>query len=237
MERIFKQIRRVWAVFPVLLLLFSACTKGEWIARDAGEMDGPYMDSGNDSSDLAVGTVRSRDGVRFIQLDAVSAGYVVNPGEIKDIADGTRVFLQYRTVVSSSTPDFCTDAILVEWASPLDVGEIRYVMDALEGDPVSIILDWITGLEDGFLTLHYSVPSKGKAQHGFALYPGATPYEYRLVHEAHGDTEGDLTEGIVCFPVGDLLPGTEDGTVTLTMTYLNIDHTWKTLTVEYRSPK
>ena len=113
------------------------------------------------SNDLAIGTVRSQDGVRFIRLDAQSCSQVMNPKEIADIKDGTRVFLQYRYVVASSIADFCTDAILVEWASPLDMGEIRYDMQARTGDPVDILMDWITSLEDGFLTLHYSVRASG----------------------------------------------------------------------------
>ena len=201
-------------MFPVLALLVSSCMK----AYDAEpDRSAEYCNPGAnyDMPCQAVGTVKSQEGVRYVQLDAVSAGFIVNPEEIKDIPDGTRVFLQYRTVLSTQTPRFCTDAILVEWASPLDMGEIRYVLDAPAGDPVTILPDWITCLEDGFLTLHYTVPFKGKARHTFALYPGADPYEYRLVHEAHGDIEGDLTEGIVCFQVGDLLPETGDETITL----------------------
>ena len=237
MNRIFKHIRRVWAVIPVLVLMVASCSKADDYAMDRGAPE--YYEGGAKSNvaSQAVGTVKSREDVRYVQLDAVSAGFVVNPAEIQDIPDGTRVYLQYRTVVSPDTPDFCSDAILVEWASPLDVGVISYAKDALKGDPVAIVTDWITCLEDGFLTLHYSVPSKGKAQHTFALYPSATPYEYRLVHDAHGDVDGDLTDGIVCFEVGDLLPETEGKAVILSLDYLNIDNTWKTLTVEYRSPK
>ena len=237
MRRRINYIRGIGAGLVVLVLMISSCMKYDGMEPNRGDAD--YYAPGDKSevASQAVGTVKSREDVRYVQLDAVSAGFVVNPAEIKDIPDGTRVFLQYRTVVSPETPDFCTDAILVEWASPLDVGEIRYVMDALAGDPVALVTDWITCLEDGFLTLHYSVPSKGKAQHTFALYPGATSYEYRLVHEAHGDVDGDLTDGIVCFRVGDLLPETEEKTIILSIKYLNTDHTWKTLTVEYRSPK
>lgn len=234
MKRLLEHMRRVWTVLPVLLLLVSACAKydGETNADRGGY---PFVD---DAASLATGTVKTLEGVRCIQLDAFSLGYVVNPNEIRSIADGTRVFLQYREVLSTDAPDFCTEAILVEWVSPLEMGEIRYTMDVPEGDPVSIMLDWITCLEDGFLTLHYSIPSKGNTQHTFALYhAGANQYEYRLVHEAHGDTEGESTSGIVCFAVGDLLPDTGDETVILSMNYLNIDHTWKTLNVEYRSPK
>ena len=236
MKRRIEHSRGIWAAGLAALLMVSSCMKADY-AADKGAAEYYENAAASDVTSQAVGTVKSREGKRYVQLDAVSAGFVVNPAEIQDIPDGTRVFLQYRTILSSQTPDFCTDAILVEWASPLDMGVISYAMDALAGDPVSIVTDWITCLEDGFLTLHYSVPSKGKAQHTFALYPGATPYEYRLVHDAHGDVDGDLVDGIVCFEVSDLLPETGEKAVILSLEYLNIDHTWKTLTVEYRSPK
>ena len=237
MKRRINFIRGMVAGLMVLLMVPSCMKYDNVMSPDRGAAEYYENTAKSDVASQAVGTVKSREGVRYVQLDAVSAGFVVNPAEIQDIPDGTRVFLQYRTVVSPETPDFCSDAILVEWASPLDMGVISYAKDALKGDPVAIVTDWITCLEDGFLTLHYSVPSKGKAQHTFALYPGATSYDYRLVHDAHGDVDGDLTDGIVCFEVAALLPETGEKAVTLSLEYLDIDHTWKKLTVEYRSPK
>ena len=189
------------------------------------------------SNDLAIGTVRSQDGVRFIRLDKQSCSQVMNPKEIADIKDGTRVFLQYRYVVASSIADFCTDAILVEWASPLDMGEIRYDMQARTGDPVDILMDWITSLEDGFLTLHYSVRASGSVKHDFSIYPSVETNTYRLVHDAHGDSKGDVNDGIVCFDVSGVLPDTEGETVELHLDYIDLNNTKKRLTVEYQSPK
>jgi hypothetical protein len=194
----------------------------------------PQDGTGND---LAIGTVSSQDGVRYIRLDEKSCSQVVNPREIADIPDGTRVFLQFRYVVSSSIADFCTDAILVEWASPLDVGEIRYDMQARIGDPVDILMDWITTMEDGFLTLHYSIRASGSVKHGFSLYPSVEPNTYRLVHEANGDSKGSLTDGIVCFDISGLLPDTGEGSVELHLDYNDLNNTQKRLTVEYQSPK
>ena len=140
-----KQIIRWAAVVAGVLLLFAGCSKGgSYDFMEPGENYSYSDPQKGTSNDLAIGTVRSRDGVRFIRLDAQSCSQVMNPKEIADIKDGTRVFLQYRYVVASSIADFCTDAILVEWASPLDMGEIRYDMQARTGDPVDILMDWIT---------------------------------------------------------------------------------------------
>ena len=244
-------MRPLLTLIPALLLLVSACSKGMDYGRaeaDIGYGDSSYLLPGDRTASQAVGTVKSRGGVRFIQLDPVSTGFVVNPKEIEDLADGTRVYLQYRTVVLPDTPEFCTDAILVEWATPLEQGgvsllnfEEAFSADSfLATDPVDIVPDWITSLEDGFLTLHYTIAS-GDKKHSFGLYRGmGNPVRFYLVHDADGDTGKALKDGIICFrlPMENLFPEVGEGeTVALTLHYLNLDHTLKTLTFEYRSPK
>ena len=222
-----------WAL--ALVLMLPACAKFD---ADFDLQPERFGETSQDAG-VAIGTLRSRDGVRFIRLDGVTCSQVMNAKEVQDIPDGTRVFLQYRYVVAPTVDvaDFCADAILVEWASPLDVGEIRYDMMAQACDPVDIVTDWMTSLEDGFLTLHYSIPASGSVKHGFSLYPGAEPNTYRLVHDAHGDFKGNQTDGLVCFDVAGLLPETGDGTVELSLDYIDLQNTNKRLTVEYQSPK
>ena len=221
----------------VVLVFLAGCSKAQYDFMPENEKGYANMDPQSGTDDLAIGTVRSRDGVRFIRLDEKSISQVMNPKEIADIPDGTRVFLQYRYVVAASIADFCTDAILVEWASSLDMGEIRYDMQALAGDPVDILTDWITSLEDGFLTLHYSIQASGNVKHDFSLYPSVEPDTYRLVHDAHRDIRGTQTDGIICFDVSGLLPDTEGKTVELHLDYIDLNNTKKRLTVEYQSPK
>ena len=215
------------------LLFVPSCSKEGY--RD---VQMPYENAGGEEG-MAIGTLRSRDGVRFIRLDGVSCSQIMNPKEVQDIPDGVRVFLQYRCVVAPAVTvaDFCVDAILVEWASPLEVGEVRHDPSSFEGDPVSIITDWMTSLEDGFLTLHYQVPASGKMQHTFCICPVNPPYAYRLVHDAHADSGGKMTEGLICFDVEGILPETGEDAVELSLEYMDLDHTKKQLTVEYRSPK
>lgn len=229
-------LKHIWWALALVLML-PACAKADFEGDPQRTADW-YGEISQDAG-VAIGTLRSRDGVRFIRLDGVMCSQVMNEKEVQGIPDGTRVFLQYRYIVAPAmdVADFCADAILVEWASPLDVGEIRYDMQSSRGDPVSIILDWMTSLEDGFLTLHYSIPASGSMKHDFSLYPGAEPNTYRLVHDAHGDFKGDRTDGLVCFDVTGLLPETGDGTVELSLDYIDLQNTDKLLTVEYQSPK
>ena len=241
-------MRPFLAVIPALLLL-SACAKefsGD--PEDLYKYPYSYYDQGEVTSQ-AIGTVKTRDGIRFIQLDAVSAGFVVNPNEIQGFADGTRVYLQYWTVLSTSTPDFCTDAILVEWASPIEQGgrsawnfEEAFSTDAIEtatySDPMDIVSDWMTSLEDGFLTLHYMIPTSGEKKHEFSLYRSLYDYnQYYLIHQADGDTKGSVKDGIVCFDVSNALSKTGGKTVELSFVYIDLNHTEKRLTFEYCSPK
>ena len=238
MKHMTKHIGWVWAGLAVLLLLVVGCAKGESMRWDEVDPD-KYASSGED---LAIGTLRSREGIRYIRLDEKTCSLVMNPETVVDIKDGTRVFLEFRYVVSESVPSFCTDAILVEWASPIDGGAVvSQLFDpsskTIADNPVGIILDWMTSLEDGFLTLHYSIPVSGNAQHTFSLYPTESPYAFRLVHDAHGDTKGSLSDGIVCFEVSALLPQTEGKTVELSLDYIDLNNTEKRLTVDYCSPK
>ena len=248
MKPLLHTMRPFLAVIPALLLL-SACAK-EFSADADGISKNLYnYDFQGDVTSQAIGTVKTRDGIRFIQLDAVSAGFVVNPNEIQGFADGTRVYLQYWTVLSTSTPDFCTDAILVEWASPIEKGGLSMVNfeenfsaaainSATYSDPMDIVTDWMTCLEDGFLTLHYMIPTSGEKKHEFSLYRSLYDYnQYYLIHQADGDTNGSVKDGIVCFDVSNALSKTGGKTVELSFVYIDLNHTEKRLTFEYCSPK
>ena len=198
---------------------------------------------------LAIGTLGSKDGDRYVKLSENTSSKVMNPDIVADIPDHTRVFLEFRYVVASLWSSSYTDAILVEWASPIDQGSLSLlnfeesfgaesIQSATYGDPMDIVPDWMTTLEDGFLTLHYQIPTSGEKKHTFALYRSLFNYnDYYLVHNADGDTKGSVTDGIVCFDVAAILPKTEGKTVELSFVYIDLNHTEKRLTVEYCSPK
>ena len=198
---------------------------------------------------LAIGTLGSKDGDRYVKLSENTSSKVMNPDIVADIPDHTRVFLEFRYVVASLWSSSYTDAILVEWASPIDEGDVSLLnfeesfsaeatKSAKYSDPMDIVNDWMTCLEDGFLTLHYMIPTSGEKKHKFALYQSM--YDRNvcyLIHHADGDTKGSVTEGIVCFNVAALLPKTEGKTVELSFVYIDLNNTEKRLTVEYCSPK
>ena len=247
MKHMSKHIGRVWTGLMALLVLLVGCAKADYMGDFESSPD-YYASKGED---LAIGTLRSQDGVRFIRLDEKTSCQVMNPESVADIQDGTRVFLEFRYVVlmSGAVASFCTDAILVEWASPIDQGSMylfnfeeafgaESIRSATYSDPMDIVTDWMTSLEDGFLTLHYMIPTSGEKKHKFALYQSLYNYnDFYLVHQADGDTKGSVTDGIVCFDMAAILPKTEGKTVELSFVYIDLNHTEKRLTVDYCSPK
>ena len=232
MKRINRHFRCGWVAWAVLLLMVSACAK---------MLDAPgdyYADPRIQDDEMAIGTLRSRDGIRYIRVDESSVGMIVNPEMVEDYPDGTRMYIRYRCVVISSTvPDYCTDAILVEWVSPLDMGEVSPVRLTRQGDPMTVFKNWMTSIEDGFLTVSYAAPQDGETIHKFCVCPGEKENEFHLIHDANGDLDGKPYTGLVCFYVASMLPDTKGKTVTLSLTYLELDNTIKTLTFDYRSPQ
>lgn len=224
-----------------MVLALAGCSKMEGTPEHASREEPYDYENGTVIREelMAVATLRSQGETRYLRLDPYSTGFILNPEVVVDIPDVTRVYVQYKEV-AAGRPDFCTESVWVDWVMPLDLGEFSLLSWEEGGqfaDPVDIVMDWITCLEDGFLTLHYTIPSSGNNKHRFVIYRGFDRYQYYLVHYADGDTGGSLTDGIICFPVEDLLPDTGGEKVTLSLTYLDLKNTQKTLTVDYRTPK
>ena len=82
MKRIIRYFRCGWVAWAVLLLLFSACSKldveyGPISYADPGE--GGYYNSGPNSNDLGIGTIRTYGLQRYVRLDDSTIGMIVYP--------------------------------------------------------------------------------------------------------------------------------------------------------------
>ena len=99
----------------------------------------------------------------------------------------------------------------VEWAEPVEEGTVTSgsepqwdgVKDALD-----VIDDWMTTVEDGYLTVHYDTwwGSAG-VQHSFRLLKGtdpSNPYSLVLLQDSHGDLMEEKFDGLVCFDINSL---------------------------------
>ena len=90
--------------------------------------------------------------------------------------------------------------------------------DATYGnDPIEIVKDWATIVEDGYLTLRFRTYFGDlKKTHMINLIPTGNPYEVELRHNANGDNAGLVGDGCVAFRLSGL-PDTGDKEVELTI--------------------
>lgn len=88
--------------------------------------------------------------------------------------------------------------------------------DVYGKDPVEIVKDWTTIVEDGYLTLRFRTYFGKGTKHTMNLVKGENPYEVVLHHNAFNDSKGIIRDGLVAFRLGDL-PDTQGKTVDLTL--------------------
>lgn len=102
-------------------------------------------------------------------------------------------------------------------------------------DPVEIVKDWTTVVEDGYLTLRFRTYYGNGKKHIVNLVRGDKPYEVVLHHNAAGDTRGFIRDGLVAFRLNDL-PDTQGKTVGLTLKWQSFSG-MKSVTFKYKSRK
>ena len=146
----------------------------------------------------------------YFQLDNTTTLYPVN---VKGLPYGTtpvRALIEYLAV--DDDPKDCDRAVRVAKMTeiltkqPVEFGSIT--QEDLGNDPLEIVKDWVTLVEDGFLTLRFSTVSSGMGvTHFLNLVKGANPdnpYEVHLHHNAYGDVAGDMVDGLVAFDLSSL---------------------------------
>lgn len=108
----------------------------------------------------------------------------------------------------------------INWIESLDEGVLTADASVPGSDGLEILDDWMTSVEDGYLTLHYSTWwGTNPVQHGFYLVTGANPsdpYEVELRHNANGDKKDEQGDSLICFDINSL-PDTGGQYKTLTL--------------------
>lgn len=108
----------------------------------------------------------------------------------------------------------------INWLEPLDEGKVTADASVKGSDGLDIMNDWMTGVEDGYLTVHYSTWWGTKpVQHDFYLVTGANPadpYEVELRQNANGDKKDEQGDSLICFDI-NTLPDTGGQYKTLTL--------------------
>lgn len=120
-------------------------------------------------------------------------------------------------------------AVKINWLDSLltkqpkaDLGEEN---DKTYGnDPVDIMNNWMTVVEDGYITLNFStIWGNRNTRHEVNLLTGVNPddpYEVEFRHNAFGDVYGQNGNSVVAFSLKDL-PDTNGETVKLTLRWLS----------------
>jgi hypothetical protein len=94
-----------------------------------------------------------------------------------------------------------------------DLGQEKNIAD-YHTDPLEIVNDWLTLVEDGYLNLRFRTYFGGGRPHVLRLVKTADPYEVTIYHDAKGDTWGQIRDGVIAFRLNDL-PDTKGDTVAL----------------------
>ena len=164
--------------------------------------------------------------VLYFQLDDVRTLYPVNMGKGKLWEEGQRALINFY-VVDEDDMGF-TDAVYVNWIERVltksMVESKGAENDLLYGrDPVEIVRDWVTVVEDGYLTLRFRTYWSGGVTHTVNLLSGVNPenpYEVEFRHNANGDLNYYVGDGLVAFDLSKL-PDTEGKTVKLVLKWMS----------------
>ena len=170
----------------------------------------------------AMVTVKTADdGSIFFQLDDATTLLPTNIDRHPFGGKEVRAFTNYRSGATLS--GFYNESVYVNWVdSILTKAPVPFVEgrnDELYGTaPLEIVDDWITVVEDGYLTLHlYMEWYDPSIKHHISLLTGGNPndpYEVELRHDMKGDTGGRISDAYVAFRL-DGLPDTNGETVKL----------------------
>lgn len=219
------------AIALLCLLALAGCMKG--LAPDYSDNDAPY-----EGEVTALFTIKQNaEGALYFQ----AGGQKLLP------RDFNWAFVRQQRVMANVYVDAAMQdeyrTCSVYWVEPLDEGEFN-CPDVAAGsvarasDGIDILLSsWITGVDDGYLTIHYNtwwgnVP----VHHDFSLVCQDTenPYSLFLVQDSHGDGQDEQAEGIICFDINKL-PDTGGETVKLTLNWIKLDGTPGTANFEFKS--
>ena len=188
----------------------------------------------------------SVDGTTFVmQVDDKTVIHAVNYTKSPFGNKEVRALVNYRTPkedeIQSGNPIVGgAENVYVNWMdSILTKKAILSTGDDIKlygNDPVEIVNDWTTIVEDGYITLRFRTNWSSGIMHRVNLVYGSDPDDpYKVVfhHDANGDWYGEPGDGLVAFRLADL-PDTAGQDVDLTLEWQSFSGI-KTAKFKYRS--
>lgn len=130
--------------------------------------------------------------------------------------------------------------VFVNWIDTIRTKEMAQDMgaknDSVYGtDPLEIVNDWATCVEDGFLTIRFRTLFGNGKTHILNLVKGTADNEVVVHQNANGDVRGTMGDGVIAFSLQKL--GLQPGTTHQLTVKWNSFSGMKSHTFTYRVPK
>ena len=196
----FKIALAVMAVVSALAVSLSSCSKD----------DGNYVYPGPN----ALVTIKTTEsGTSYFQLDEKTT---LEPKDWNNpYKREVRALLKYSEIPEAST--LFSKKVTVEWIDSVRTkSAVPYDEEFKNGNnvPIALYKDWVTCLEDGYLTLHFVAwfGQGGKIVHNIDLAVDPETHDMYLRHDNNGDDGyGAPGEGVIAFKIDDLMKDVADG--------------------------
>ncbi|MBP5675621.1 MAG: hypothetical protein J6W94_01250 [Bacteroidales bacterium] len=195
-------------VLAILGLALVSCSVAEGSFPKGEDWASSEQDGDGSGEYMAIVTVKKSalDTVYFQLNDEVTV-YPTNYQQ--SYTRRERLFCD--AVVQTKPTGSYTYTCTVQWAEPIEEGTVTPGSEPQWSgveDVLDVLDDWMTTVEDGYLTVHYdTLWGSSGVQHSFRLLTGtdpANPYSLALVQDSHGDAKDEKYDGLVCFDINSL---------------------------------
>lgn len=181
----------------------------------------------------------------MLQLDDSTALIPVNMTKSPYGNREVRALINFREVEESSKQGravYSERNVHVNWMDSILTKPMVANLGAEENDdeygddPVEILNDWVTVVEDGYLTLRFRTYWGGLQKHRVNLVAGDAedPWRVTFHHDAEDDISGHVGDALVAFKLDGTLPDTKGETVDLTLKWKSFSGV-KTAKFKYRT--
>lgn len=207
-------MRNIMKRIKTLMLLMVVALTAVSLQSCDNDDDGYYPEFNLATVTLKAPTVDG--GKWFMQLDDSTALEATNiashPYDNKelrayirynDIKDMTNAPTSRSTIKKMYSVNVLTiDTILTKKMDPM----VENMAEVYGNDPVEVIDSWDTVAEDGYLNIRFRTRWGNNIKHRVTLVHRTdvnNPYTVEFIHNAHGDINGHVADGMVAFRLDD----------------------------------
>lgn len=165
------------------------------------------------------------DGFTYLKIDD-NLNIVDANDNLKSVSG--RIYCQFRLLDEKPASNFFPAEI--DWYESVELGQYGPLaggtgfatIDDADDDGLDVIEDWMTSLEDGYLTFHYSA-WWGNKMHYLVLTPDDEnkPLELTLRHDSRDDEKLEKADALICFDINSLSNYIDEENVTITVKWKN----------------